>query len=162
MSDEPFFYDTCETELDLSPPGDPLPVSIPSTPKVLVKHDPNFDQLRPFLGWLSTDIIKKTFEHTTQYAQLPAGTLLKTAFKSPNPALKVYCCQGDVSFDIVYSDVPAIYDGSTAAVIFVGVTLQSLMYMVLNMTINLLTYWRTTLFKVVLSMNSSVTIIKLL
>jgi hypothetical protein len=30
----------------------------------------------------------------------------------------------DVACDIVYSDVPAIYDGSTAAVIFVGTNTQ--------------------------------------
>jgi hypothetical protein len=47
--------------------------------------------------------------------------LLKKAYKSPNPALNVYCHQEDEACDIVYSDVPAIYDGSTAAVIFVGV-----------------------------------------
>jgi hypothetical protein len=73
-SEEPLFYDACETELDLPSSGDPLPMSIPSTPKALVKRDPNFDQLRPFFGWLSTDIIKKTLEHTTHYARLPAGT----------------------------------------------------------------------------------------
>jgi hypothetical protein len=63
-------------------------------------------------------------EHTTQYARLPAGTLLKKAYKSPNPALNVYRRQEDVACDIVYSDVPAIQDGSTAAVIFVGVNTQ--------------------------------------
>jgi hypothetical protein len=96
-------------------------MSIPSIPKVLVKHDPDFDQLRPFFGWLSTDIIKKTFDHTTQYAQLPAGTLLKKGIQG---ALNVYCCQEDVACDNVYSDVPAIYDRSTVAFIFVGVTAQ--------------------------------------
>jgi hypothetical protein len=38
--------------------------------------------------------------------------------------LNVFRCQEDVACDIVYSDVPAIYDGSTAAVIFVGVNAQ--------------------------------------
>jgi hypothetical protein len=67
---------------------------------------------------------RQTFEHTTQYARLPTGTLLKKAYKSPNPALNVYRRQEDVACDIVYSDVPAIYDGSIAAVIFVGVNTQ--------------------------------------
>jgi hypothetical protein len=44
--------------------------------------------------------------------------------KSPNPALNVYRRNEAVPCDIVYSDVPAIHDGSTAAVIFVGVTTQ--------------------------------------
>jgi hypothetical protein len=38
--------------------------------------------------------------------------------------LNVYRHQEDVACDIVYSNVPAIYDGSTAAVIFVGVNTQ--------------------------------------
>jgi hypothetical protein len=38
--------------------------------------------------------------------------------------LNVYHHQEDVACDIVYSDVSAIYDGSTAAVIFVGVNTQ--------------------------------------
>jgi hypothetical protein len=46
--------------------------------------------------------------------------MLKTAFKSPNPALNIYRRNEDVACDIVYSDVPAIFDGSTAAVIFLG------------------------------------------
>jgi hypothetical protein len=66
------------------------------------------------------EIIKKTFEHTMQYARLPALTLLKKVYKSPNPALNVFRRQEDVACDIVYSDVPNIHDGSTAAVIFVG------------------------------------------
>jgi hypothetical protein len=36
---------------------------------------------------ISADIIQKTFEHTTQYARLPTGTMLKEAFRSPHPAL---------------------------------------------------------------------------
>jgi hypothetical protein len=55
---------------------------------------------------------------------MSASTLLKKAFKSPNPALNVFHRQEDVACDIVYSDVIAIYDGSTAAVIFVGVSTQ--------------------------------------
>jgi hypothetical protein len=83
-------------------------------------HEPDYDQLRPFFGWISPEIIKKTFEHTMQYARLPAGTLLKKVYESPNPALNVFRRQEDVTCDIVYSDIPAIYDGSTAAVIFAG------------------------------------------
>jgi hypothetical protein len=52
------------------------------------------------------------------------STLLKKAYKSPNPALNVYLCEEDVACYIAYSDVSAIYDGSTAAVIFVAVNSQ--------------------------------------
>jgi hypothetical protein len=40
------------------------------------------------------------------------------------PALNVYHHQEDMACDIVYSEVPAISDGSTAAFITVGVTTQ--------------------------------------
>jgi hypothetical protein len=86
--------------------------------------DPNFDQLHPFFGWLSPDLIKKTFSHTTQYARLPTGTTLKRTFKSPHPALNVTRRNEPVACDIVYANVPAIDDGSIAAVIFVGTDTQ--------------------------------------
>jgi hypothetical protein len=86
----------------------------------LIFCHPDFLSLRPMFSWLSTDIIQKTFQHTTQYTRLPTATMLKKAFKSPNPALNIYRHNKDVSCDIVYSDVPAIFEGSTAAVIFVG------------------------------------------
>jgi hypothetical protein len=63
---------------------------------------------------------RKPLAHTAQYSRLPTATMLKKAFKSPNPALNISRCNKDVACDIVYSDVPAIFDGSTAAVIFVG------------------------------------------
>jgi hypothetical protein len=114
------FYDAQETEPPI-PEGIP-PAPAPSGPKVISKHEPDYDQLRPFLGWISPEIIKKTFKHTAQYASLPAGTLLKKVYKYPNPALNVFRRQEDVACDIVYSDVPDIYDGSTAAVILTAVS----------------------------------------
>jgi hypothetical protein len=74
------FYDAHETELAI--PEGILPAPTPSGPKVISKRKPDYDQLRPFFGWISPEIINKTFEHTTQYACLPAGTLLK---RSRNP-----------------------------------------------------------------------------
>jgi hypothetical protein len=84
---------------------------------ILSEKDPDFVQ-RPLFGWLSPDLIKKTFTHTTQYARLPSGTTLKRTFKSPNPALNVTRRNEPVACDIVYSNVPAIDDGSIAAVLF--------------------------------------------
>jgi hypothetical protein len=90
------FYDTYEAQiLDA-----PTPSQIP-TPKQTVKRDPDFQSLRPLFGWLSTDLIQKTFVHTTQYARLPTATMLKKAFKSPNPALNIYSHNEDVACDIV-------------------------------------------------------------
>ena len=122
QSSESIFYDAFEhlTDLPHIPPDDPSANSTPN-PRVITTHAPDYQQLRPFFGWLSTDIIKKTFQKTTQLACLPTGTtLLKRSFKSSNPAMNVSRCNEAVACDIVYADVPTIYDGATAAVLFVG------------------------------------------
>ena len=94
---------------------------LPTAPRITKKKEPDFNLLRPFFGWLSTDIIKRTFEKTTQYARIPMGTtLLKKHYKSPNPALNVQRRNESVATDTVYSDTPAVDDGSTVAQIFVG------------------------------------------
>jgi hypothetical protein len=113
--DNILLYDACDTEI-LDTPTSSQSLTLKST----VKPEPDFQKLRPLFGWLSTDIIQQTFKHTTQYARLPTATMLKKAFWSLNPALNIYRCNKDVACDIVYSDVPAIFDGSTVAVIFVG------------------------------------------
>jgi hypothetical protein len=101
-----------------------LDPSVECDAHILSKKDPDFVQLRPLLGWLSPHIIKKNFTHTTQYARLPTGTTLKRTFKSPNPALNITRRHEPVACDIVYSDVPAIDDGSIAAVLFDGTDTQ--------------------------------------
>jgi hypothetical protein len=73
----------------------------------------------PIFGWMSPDIINKTFQHTIQYAMLSTGTTLKTAFKSLTPSLNVTRRNEAVTCDIVYSDVTDTDDCSIAAVIFV-------------------------------------------
>jgi hypothetical protein len=100
------FYDAYQHEIAEAPNSTQI-----ITPKTTVKRSPDFQLLHPFFGWMSADIIQKTFEHTTQYAQLPTGTMLKKAFRSPHPALNVYRRNEDVTCDIVYSDVPAILNG---------------------------------------------------
>jgi hypothetical protein len=115
------FYEALEHEIDHRDDevGDPPPLS-PVKPVIVSTKEPDYKSLRPYFGWLNADVIKKTFENTTQYARIPMGTLLKRAFKSPNPALNVHRRSEPVACDIVYSDTPAIDNGSTAAVIFVG------------------------------------------
>ena len=81
---------------------------------------PDYEQLRKFFGYLPVDIVKNTFEHTTQHARVPISTLLKKRYKSPFPALNVHRRNEDIGTDTVFSDTPAIDDGSTMAQIFVG------------------------------------------
>jgi hypothetical protein len=97
-----------------------LDPSVECDAHILSRKDPDFFQLRPLFGWLSPDIIKKAFTHTTQYARLPTGTTLKRTFMSPNPALNVTRRNEPVACDIVYSDVLAINNDSIAAALFVG------------------------------------------
>jgi hypothetical protein len=49
----------------------------------------DYDALHPRFAWLPTDIIKKTFKVTTQYARMPLNTVLRKRFKSPNPVVNV-------------------------------------------------------------------------
>jgi hypothetical protein len=58
---------------------------------------------------------------TTKYARIPMGTLLTQFCKSPNPVMKnvPHRCE-PVSCNIFYANVPAVDDGSTATVFFVG------------------------------------------
>ena len=83
-------------------------------------REPDYDALRPLFGWLPTDIIKCTFEKTTQYARIPMSTILKKHYKSPNPALNVHHHDEPVATDTVYLDTPAVDDGATSVQFFTG------------------------------------------
>jgi hypothetical protein len=58
-------------------------------PRKISETPRDYDPLRPRFAWLPTDIIKKTFQVTTQYARMPLSTILRKCFKSPNPAVNV-------------------------------------------------------------------------
>jgi hypothetical protein len=58
--------------------------------------------------------------NTIQYVQLQGSEILKKRYKSPFPALNVFRCEEPVAMDTVYSDEPAIDDGSTCAQLYVG------------------------------------------
>jgi hypothetical protein len=51
--------------------------TVEAAPKFVMTSEPDYGQLRPRLGWLPVDAIKKTFEHTTQLARMPMSTILK-------------------------------------------------------------------------------------
>ena len=60
-----------------------------SDPVVTKPSAPDYEKQQPLFAWLPTNIIKKTYELTTQYARLPMSTILKKRYKSPNPALNI-------------------------------------------------------------------------
>ncbi len=45
-------------------------------PITVTSQQPDYEQLRPHFGWLPTDIVKRTFAKTTQYARMPHGTVM--------------------------------------------------------------------------------------
>jgi hypothetical protein len=51
--------------------------TVEAAPKFVMTLEPEYGQLRPRLGWLSIDAMKKTFEHTTQLARMLMRTILK-------------------------------------------------------------------------------------
>ena len=84
----------------------------------------NVETLRRFFVGVSDDSIRRTLEATTQYGTRGAvdGTTLRSQIKSPNPILNIPRRQEDVATDTIYSNTPAIDDGSTAAQFFIGKT----------------------------------------
>ena len=67
------------------------------------------------------EVIKRTFEQTTQFYQMSANPSMKKTFRTPFPACNVHRRSEAVAIDTVYSDAPAIHSGITAAQFFVGV-----------------------------------------
>jgi hypothetical protein len=51
--------------------------TVEATPKFVMTSEPDYGQLRPSLGWLSINAIKKMFKRTTQFACMPMSTILK-------------------------------------------------------------------------------------
>jgi hypothetical protein len=89
-------------------------------PRKILETPRDYNALRPRFAWLPTNIIKKTFEVTIQYARMPLNTVLRKCFKSPNPAVNVRRRDEPVAMDTIQSDVPAIDGGEKCAQIFIG------------------------------------------
>ncbi len=91
-----------------------------SQPIEVVHKPPDYEAVRPLFGWFPADIIKRTFQCTTQYARMPMSTTLKKTYRTPFPAANVHRRDEDVASDFVYSNTPAVDSGATQASIFVG------------------------------------------
>lgn len=91
----------------------------------LKKHSNSwYRKQRRFFPGTGMSTIKKTFENTTQFGTRGAvtGPRLQRTMASPNPILNIPRRQEDVATDSIYSNTPAIDDGSTAAQFFIGTT----------------------------------------
>ena len=89
-------------------------------PRASTTCEPEYDKYRKHFGWLSTEVIKKTFSLTTQYGTIPKSEILQKRYKSPNPVLNIPRRDEPVATDTVYADEPAIDNGATSAQFFVG------------------------------------------
>ena len=56
-----------------------------------VTHEvPDYENFRPYFGWVNVDTVQKTMEQSTQWGvSLPNTFLMKKHLKSRNPALMI-------------------------------------------------------------------------
>jgi hypothetical protein len=111
------FYDAYSHESQYDPN---LPHQVSQGPRLIDTAEPPYDKLRPYFGWLPTDIVKETLKHTTQLARTTTGTFLKQVYRSQNPALNVIRRNEPVATDELFSDTAAVDCGVTSCQVFVG------------------------------------------
>ena len=80
----------------------------------------DYQKFQSKFAFLPTDIIKHTFDKTSQFYRSIASMDNKKRYKSPFPACNVHRQSEPVATDTVYSDTPAIDSGVTSAQFFVG------------------------------------------
>ena len=109
-----------------APPGDcGSYTAISSVSKVNLHQsspqEPDWDALRPFFAWTSPSSIKDTFNVTTRHGTAPhTQDNIKKHFKSRNPVFNIPRRSEAVATDTIFSDTPAVDDGSTMAQFFCG------------------------------------------
>ena len=81
----------------------------------------DWKSLRSYFGWQSEQVIQDTYKVTSRFrGTIPHHDYLKKPFKSRNPVFSIPRRNEPVATDTIFSDTPAINDGSTMAQIFVG------------------------------------------
>ena len=84
-------------------------------------QEPDWNALRPLFAWISPSSIKDTFNVTTRHGTAPhTQDYIKKHFKSRNPVFNIPRCSEAVATDTIFSDTPAVDDGSTMAQFFCG------------------------------------------
>ena len=76
--------------------------------------------MRPFFGWVNSDIVKQKFDQTTQWGVALDSFPMKRHLKSRSPALNVPRRHEPVATDTIFSDTPAVDSGVKQAQVFVG------------------------------------------
>ena len=84
-------------------------------------QEPDWNSQRPFLAWTSTSSIKDTFNVTTRHETAPnTQDYIKHHFKPRNPVFSIPRRSEDVGTDTIFSETPAVDDGSTMTKFFYG------------------------------------------
>ena len=84
-------------------------------------QEPDSNALCPFFAWTSPSSIKDTFNVTTRHGTAPhTQDYIKKHFKSRNPVFNIPRRSEAVATDTIFSDTPAVDDGSTMAQFFCG------------------------------------------
>ena len=110
-------------------------------------QEPDWNALCLFFAWTSPSSIKDTFNVTTRHGIAPhTQDYIKKHFKSRNPVFNIPRRSEAVATDTIFSDTPAVDDGSTMAQFFCGrdTLLLSLMPMASNQPNNSSTLSLTT------------------
>ena len=84
-------------------------------------QEPDWNTQRPSPAWTSPSSIKDTFNVTTRHGTAPnTQDYIKNHFKPCNPVSSIPRCSEDLATDTIFSDTPAVDDGSTMAQFFCG------------------------------------------
>ena len=84
-------------------------------------QEPDWNALRPFFAWTSPSSIQDTFNVTTRHGIAPhTQDYIKKHFKSRNSVFNIPRRSEAVATDTIFSDTPAVDDGSTMAQFFCG------------------------------------------
>ena len=107
-----------------APPGDCGSYTAISSFSTINLHqsspqEPDWNALRPFFAWTSPSSIKDTFNVTTRHGTAPhTQNYIKKHFKYRNPVFNIPRHSEAVATDTIFSDTPAVDDGSTMAQFF--------------------------------------------
>ena len=84
-------------------------------------QEPDWNTQRPSPAWTSPSSIKDTFNVTTRHGTAPnTQDYFKNHLKPRNPVSSIPRCSEDLATDTIFSDTPAVDDGSTMAQFFCG------------------------------------------
>ena len=96
-------------------------------------QESDWNALRPFFAWTSPSSIMDTFNVTTRHGTAPhTQDYIKKHFKSRNPVFNIPRRSDAVATDTIFSDTPAVDDGSTMAQFSVAMIALSVMHMASN------------------------------